>query len=89
MNFEKNRGTAEKGKPAQTRSSRRRCFKEKRGAKAKFEKEILVHMKLDHKQVLRFLRHFEDHIFFKQLCTFTIGGEERREDCGMRMRPYH
>ena len=38
----------------------KKLFKEKRSAKAKVEKEILIHRQLDHKHIVRFLRHFED-----------------------------
>ena len=38
----------------------KKVFKEKRSAKAKVEKEILIHRQLDHKHIVRFLRHFED-----------------------------
>jgi len=38
----------------------KRVFKEKKSAKAKVEKEILLHRQLDHRHVVKFLRHFED-----------------------------
>ena len=38
----------------------KKVFKEKRSAKAKVEKEIVIHRQLDHKHIVRFLRHFED-----------------------------
>ena len=38
----------------------KKVFKEKRSAKSKVEKEILIHRQLDHKHIVRFLRHFED-----------------------------
>ena len=41
----------------------KRVFKEKRSAKAKVEKEILLHRQLNHRHVVKFLRHFEDRTY--------------------------
>ena len=53
----------------------KKLFKEKRSAKAKVEKEIVIHRQLDHKHIVRFLRHFEDrscvHILL-ELCPLPI-----------------
>lgn len=41
----------------------KRVFKEKRSAKEKVEKEITLHRQLDHRHVVKFLRHFEDRTY--------------------------
>ena len=49
----------------------KKVFKEKRSAKSKVEKEILIHRQLEHKHVVKFLWHFEDRTFvhiFLELC---------------------
>ena len=51
----------------------KRVFKEKKSAKAKVEKEIMLHRQLDHKHVVKFLRHFEDRTYvhiLMELCPF-------------------
>ena len=37
---------------------KKKVFKEKRSAKAKVEKEIVIHRQLDRKHIVRFLGHF-------------------------------
>ena len=41
----------------------KRVFKEKKSSKAKVEKEITLHRQLDHKHIVKFLRHFEDRTY--------------------------
>ena len=51
----------------------RKVFKEKKNAKAKVEREIVLHRQLDHPNVVKFVRHFEDRQFVHLLLELCPG----------------
>ena len=51
----------------------RKIFKEKKNAKAKVEREIVLHRQLDHPNVVKFVRHFEDRQFVHLLLELCPG----------------